>query len=77
MDTEVKSTILGERTKEEAIRDIDAILERNADFVPRQINVSVSLFQKGVAGRHRGIPIAEDKRLYPEETIIVFFEPRA
>jgi hypothetical protein len=71
---QVKSTFRGEFTNDEVLERLDEIFRRYENLTPRGIRVSNSMYQRGIAGNFRGIPIAMDQKLYPEDQIEIVFD---
>lgn len=74
MAMEVTRTLRGELSDEEVFATIDEALKEHMNLKPRGIRVSNSLHQRGIAREYRGIPIAMDPDLYPDDQVQIVFD---
>lgn len=70
---EVRITRIGDRSNDEVLALIDGALKKFAELKAKGIRVSNNLHQRGIAGEYKGIPIAMDPKLYPEEHVEIVF----
>lgn len=63
----------GEFSNDEVFAWLNRAFEDNAALQPLGINVSNNLEQRGIRGEHRGVRIAMDPDLYPDNQVVVIF----